>query len=301
MAQIPSSQSALSWTIVGKGAIGLLAACRLTLANYPIGLWLRQPLAVYSQFKGQQFRFTPAVTPLNAVLIPVKSYAVIDAIKGLLPFLTSNAQLVISHNGMGTISQILPLLQPDQGLWFLTTTHGALKQGVNLFHTGNGQSVLAPLNTAAKQQSSVVHRAMDDALGPVITTENIEPFLWQKLAVNAVINPLTAIHNCSNGALAEARFQPLLDALVLEVCQIASAEGVVLEPTQIQQNVRQVIRNTAENYSSMQQDIVHQRRTEINAINGFIVQQARHYGITVPHNENLLQQVLELENRPYGR
>ena len=300
VAQNTSAQPALSWSIVGRGAIGLLAASRLQLAGYTPGLWLRQTGIVDIQFQQQPLQFLSATPPLQAVLVPVKSYAVFDAIKTLQPFLTKDAQLVLSHNGMGTIPEVLPLLQPTQGLWFLTTTHGALKQQDAILHTGSGQSVLAPLNAAASRHTTAVIQAMDIALGPLTVAEDIQPFLWQKLAVNAVINPLTALHNCKNGALAQPQYQEQIKAIVQEVCQVATAAGYPLQPASVLQHVMQVIARTAENFSSMQQDVLHQRRTETDAISGFIVAQAARFTIAVPHNLQLQQQLLQLQQR-YGR
>lgn len=300
MAQNTSAQPALSWTIVGRGAIGLLAASRLQLCGNAISLWLRAPDTVTVKFAAHQLQFPPARPPLSAVLVPVKSYAVIDAVRGLLPNLTPDAQLVLSHNGMGSIEQVLPLLKPRQGLWFLTTTHGALKHADSVIHTGVGQSVLAPLNSAARAQQTAVLKTMDCALGPVSIVDDIVPFLWQKLAINALINPLTALHNCRNGALTAPQFQPQLAAILQEVCQVAQANGIALDFADAMRRLRQVISNTAQNYSSMQQDISLQRRTEIDAINGYIVRQAAQAGIAAPLNEHLLQQVLQLEQAVKG-
>lgn len=293
MAQNTPTQPALNWTIVGQGAIGSLAACHLKQAGYPLSLWLRQPRPLQIHFAGQQLEFLPSDSAIDAVLIPVKSYALLDAVHQLLPHLSANAQIVLSHNGMGTIDAVLPLLQPGQGLWFLTTTHGAFKQGASLQHTGKGQSVLAALNRAAAPYRQAVLQAMDAALGPVTLTEDITPFLWQKLAINAAINPLTALYNCRNGELRQTQFQSTLAAVLQEVCQVASACGVALDQAQLQLKLQQVLSATAENYSSMQQDIAHKRRTEIDAINGYVVRQAARFAIAVPHNSALFEQVLQ--------
>jgi len=297
VAQNTPTQPALSWTVVGQGAIGLLAASRFKLAGWPVQLWLRQPAALDIRFEQHSLHFNCATAPLAAVLIPVKSYAVPAAVQALLPALASDAQLVLSHNGMAATEHILPSLSPTQGLWFLTTTHGALKQGTTVRHTGQGQSVLAPLNAAAKNQLLAVQQAMDIALGPVTLTENILPFLWHKLAINAAINPLTALYNCNNGELAKAQYQQQINQILAEVCQVAEAAGYPLQYAQMLEKVQQVIQSTAANFSSMQQDITHKRRTEIDAITGYIVTQAARYNIAVPHNTQLLQQVLQLQHR----
>lgn len=305
MAPYPASQSALSWTIVGQGAIGLLAACHLQQHSISVALHLRQPNKLdigFTAYNGQrqQHHFTAAKAPYQAVLVPVKSYDTLAAIKQLIPLLSSQAQIVLSHNGMGTIEQVLPLLLPSQGLWFLTTTHAALKpSATTLHHTGQGQAVLAALNLAANNQSSAVKQAMATALGPVQLVTDIRPYLWQKLLINAVINPLTAINNCKNGDLLAASYTRVIHQLVAEVCAVSQAAGYKFIVDAEIQRVRQVMQATANNFSSMQQDVYHQRQTEINAISGFIVNQGRKYAINTPVNVQLQQQVLQLQQR-YG-
>lgn len=300
MAHTTSAQSALNWTVVGRGAIGLLAASRLALSGQPVSLWLRQRTALNIDFiqpqQTQHLRFSPATPPLTAVLVPVKSYAVVAAVSELLPSLKPDAQLVLSHNGMGTIEQILPMLAAKQGLWFLTTTHGALRRDNTVIHSGEGQSVLAPLNTAALTYQAQIQDGMSKALGPLLSVNDIWPYLWQKLAINAVINPLTAINNCRNGELALAYYQPQVSSIVKEVCQVSAATGFALPYQATLKKVQQVISATAQNFSSMQQDVLHKRRTEIDAINGYVVRQATRFDIAVPHNRALLQQVQHLEN-----
>lgn len=300
MAHTTSPQPTLSWTVVGQGAIGLLAASRMTVSGKPVSLWLRQPMALNIDFiqphQTQNIHFLPASTPLTAILLPVKSHAVVAAVTQLLPHCSADAQLVLSHNGMGTIEQVLPMLGQKQGLWFLTTTHAALRRNNAVIHSGAGQSVLAPLNAGALPYLTQIQDAMNKALGPLLSVDDIWPYLWQKLAINAVINPLTAINNCRNGELAQPQFRAQIASITEEVCKVSAASGYPLPYPATLEKILQVISTTAQNFSSMQQDIVHQRRTEIDAITGYIARQATRFGIAVPHNHTLLQQVQKLES-----
>lgn len=293
----------LSWTVVGQGAIGLLAACRLRQHQTEVSLWLRKKRALTVQFiethQSSAYVFSAPREKLGAILVPVKSYAVMEAIKQLKPYLAADAQLVISHNGMPDLASLQSLLAPEQGLWFLTTTHGAVTTSssnlITIEHTGNGNSVLAPINTAAYQHAETITAAMNSALGPIQQVDDIRPFLWQKLAVNAAINPLTAIHNCRNGELSQPQYQAQISAIIAEVCAVAAASGYPLDICKTSETVKAVIEKTALNYSSMQQDIVRQRQTEIDAISGFIVRQAEKFGLDAPQNRQLQQQILQLQ------
>ena len=73
----------------------------------------------------------------------------------------------------------------------------------------------------------------------------------------------------------------------------AKGVGVVADPVAM---TKQVCRATRENYSSMFQDVLKKRPTEIDAINGAIVKEAHSLGIAVPVNEKLVQQIKKIES-----
>jgi 2-dehydropantoate 2-reductase len=283
------------WTVVGEGAIGLLSAARLHLAGYPVQLHRRtaEPFDfVFQSAVSSQSLSLPSQIqqPYSSILLPVKAYAVVDAVKQLLPLLTDNAQLVLSHNGMGTIEQLLPMLKPEQGLWFLSTSHGAFKpDDATLIHSGQGQSVLGTLNQAASRQQQNVEHAMLAALGPLEVVADIWPALWQKLAVNAVINPLTALHQCKNGELSNSKYAAAIELLIEEFVLVAKASGQDFNIEAIQSRVAQVIRQTADNYSSMQQDFAKGRQSELDYITGFLLKQAEQYQLQLPAHQAIYQ------------
>lgn len=293
MASMSSPQQKISWVVVGQGAIGLLAACRLQQATYPVQLYLRQPRPLSVIFENANgstpCQFSPASPPLRYLFIAVKAYDVKACLAQLRPQLSHDAQLVLSHNGMPDLTYLQSVVTAQQGLWFLSTSHGALRTESSVMHTGQGQSILSPLNSVAKDAELTVVEAMAQALGPVTLTADIRPALWRKLAVNAVINPLTALHHCRNGALASEAFRPQISRIIAEVCQLAALEQIELDLQHTTAHVYQVMQATAENYSSMQQDRFYQRPLELDAISGFIVNTAAKHRLAVPENLALWQ------------
>lgn len=94
--------------------------------------------------------------------------------------------------------------------------------------------------------------------------DTIRPQLWRKLAVNCVINPLTALWNCPNGELKNHPQE--IATLCAEVASVIEREGLHTSAEDLRYYVEQVIESTAENISSMLQDIRALRHTEIDYI-----------------------------------
>ncbi|WP_416398454.1 ketopantoate reductase family protein [Allohahella sp. A8] len=157
--------------------------------------------------------------------------------------------------------------------------------------------------------------------------DRIEGILWNKLALNAIINPLTALFRCRNGELPVlvdyARLAQPIAAEVLAAWQHWSARRAAL-PNSTRENgagmsiavpetvddllarVKDICQRTAPNRSSMLQDVLAGRRTEIDAINGYIVDYCEQYGLPCRANSELVQTVaalthsLQTKDQDYG-
>ncbi len=292
------------WLVVGKGAIGLLTACQLQQQGELIRLWLRQPTelqVVMTTLSGavrhHHFAPWPKTQAARLAFIAVKAYDALPCIQQLQTQLAEDACVILSHNGLGTLTNIQAALKPRQQLWFLTTTHGAYTQsdcskGHQLVHSGSGSSVIGKITPAGSEAMPGWFDALGQALGPLTLVERIQPFLWQKLLVNCLINPLTALHQVPNGALAEARFETTLKKLFAEYCQLAAAAGYPQQETAAWQQLQQVISNTASNRSSMLQDRLAGRKTELDFITGFVLREADRLALTLPAHQQLYQDCL---------
>jgi 2-dehydropantoate 2-reductase len=123
--------------------------------------------------------------------------------------------------------------------------------------------------------------------------ERVEPLLWEKLLINAAINPLTALFGIPNGVLLEdSALRLILREVVSETRCIVASHGVQLSSEQAMERVEGVCRATAENLSSMLQDVQRGKRTEIDFINGVVVREGERLGIATPLNRLLTQLVL---------
>jgi 2-dehydropantoate 2-reductase len=128
-----------------------------------------------------------------------------------------------------------------------------------------------------------------------VQVTDLPTYVWRKLAINAVINPLSALLDVPNGGLLPLR-QTTRD-IVEEVVQVARCEGQALEARRTLAKVRASMRQTERNPSSMLQDVRAGRRTEIDWINGAIVHLAARHRLAVPRNRLLVELVHGLERR----
>ena len=169
----------------------------------------------------------------------------------------------------------------------------ARRDGNVIIHVANGITHIGP----ARQQDgdySYLADILQTVLPDVAWHNNIRAELWRKLAVNCVINPLTAIWNCPNG---ELRHHPQeIMQICEEVAAVIEREGHHTSAEDLRDYVMQVIDATAENISSMLQDIRALRHTEIDYINGFLLRRARAHGIAVPENTRLFEMVKRKES-----
>lgn len=205
--------------------------------------------------------------------------------------------IVALQNGVGHIEQIRAAV-PHIPLITMISSEGAKRIGLTeVKHTGHGLTSIGDEKNNAEhvQLQKMLHKAFEKAGFSIAMSKNIKEQIYQKLLTNVIINPLTAIFHVSNGQLPEdpIRLQ-LMKKLFEETCSILVLENDSQSQYQFD-HIIQVCHNTAANYSSMLQDILNHRTTEIQAINGAIVSLAHKYGRRAPINESLVQLIEALQ------
>jgi 2-dehydropantoate 2-reductase len=124
---------------------------------------------------------------------------------------------------------------------------------------------------------------------------DVSAVLWSKLIINAAIGPVSALSGLPNGQLPKRKkWRTLLERAAREGAAVAARQGIRLLYRNPVRAVAEVCRNTAENLSSMLQDVRRQRKTEIDAINGAIVRAAAAAGLPAPVHTDLIRRIRTL-------
>jgi len=166
-----------------------------------------------------------------------------------------------------------------------TCTYGARLLGPGRVEcTGRGAVALGPSDGGISTAAENVGDAFRAADIETTVAGDMPRRLWEKLAVNAGINAVTALARVENGALLDGPARrPARDAAIETAC-VARERGVDLSDEAAATAVERVADATAANRSSMLQDVDAGERTEVDAINGAVVERADQ---PVPVNETL--------------
>lgn len=247
------------------------------------------------------------LSPVDVVLLCVKSYDVAASLDFCRPLLSDKTLLVFLQNGISHLEMSDRLAAATAA--YGTTTEGAtlLRQG-HVRHAGRGVTYLGCPTPPSQHFAALLETTRTVlAVGglQVEATDRIIARIWAKLFINVGINALTATLGCKNGELLTlAGVAARMEKAVAEAVLVAKAEGieVIDDPYQA---TRLVCQKTAENVSSMLQDVRNARRTEIDAINGAVAAIGRRHAIPTPENNLLCRQVKEIEatfpRRPVAR
>ncbi|KAF2012692.1 2-dehydropantoate 2-reductase [Aaosphaeria arxii CBS 175.79] len=249
------------------------------------------------------------------LIVTTKTHSTTRAMKPLVQRLGQRSTVLFCQNGLGTVDEVTNALfpKPESRPSYLAGifNHGVYSTSTfSSVHAGLANAFIGPIApdsapSPTNLDTTIPTLAQHIIECPELSTTFVSPqdlleIQFQKLVVNAVINPLTAILDCYNGELFQsADIRVLISLLISELSAVIIAILSSKTPTStasIQEKfsparlanvVNDVGARTAKNISSMRQDALAGRKTEIDYINGYIVRQGQRLGIPVPVNEKI--------------
>lgn len=277
--------------IFGAGSLGSLIG-GLLAEQHDVTLVGREPHVSEIEDSGLSItgEFQRVVRPSARTSAPERAFLVVVTVKSFDTTAAAHAlagtdmEGVLSlQNGMGNEAELQRIL--DAPMLAGTCTYGArlVEPGV-VECTGKGDVVLGPADGGRSDLADRTGDAFDESGIQRTVADDMPTKLWEKLAVNAGINAPTALARVPNGELVDGPGAETSAAAARETARVAQAAGVDLGEEAAVERTREVAEATAANTSSMQQDVLADKRTEIDAINGYVVDKAEE---PVPVNETL--------------
>lgn len=290
--------------VLGPGALGCLVAALFWEAGVEVSLvdyrpdrvaWLRQRgIQVHTLDGGPRVVMVPIglaaeAGPCDLTIMAVKAYQT-ETVARALPALMSQGGMALTlQNGLGNLEAMAGTVGPERllaGVGLLGVTR---QDEGRIIYAGRGAifiGVPAGSRVTGAETAAVVDLFRHAGL-ECHPREDIEAVLWEKLVINVGINPLTALLRVPNGALLQLpQAWEVAVAAAQEAQTVAAAAGLKLtgDPAA---RLSQVCANTAANHSSMLQDILTGRPTEIEALNAQVVIRGRALGLSTPVNDLL--------------
>ena len=297
-------------TIIGIGAMGCLFGARLSrVAEVTlVGNWPAQRAVLRTQGlrlilpdgRSQTMPLTvtndpQTAAPAELALILVKSHQTKHAAQAAKHALSPTGVALTLQNGLGNLEQLTGLLGQDRANLGITSEGAAMVEPGVVRHAGEGHTYIANSLDTAVPPHEIVSLFQSAGFQSSLAA-NALSLVWGKLAINAGINPLTAVLQVTNGFLAENEAaRRLMAQASAEVAKVAAAQGIPLPFADAAAQALAVSQATSANHSSMRQDLANGRPTEIEAICGAVVEYGRRYGIATPVNAVLATAVRQAE------
>ncbi|KAG9242691.1 2-dehydropantoate 2-reductase [Calycina marina] len=258
-------------------------------------------------------------TEISHLIVATKATQTVEAVSSIARRLTSVSTIVFVQNGIGVIPKLNSALFPDPSRrpCYLAAvhTHGIKPQPNKPFHylyAGSGSVTIGPTSASDELDSrSGLERYVLDSIvqatalhAKEVDASTLLSVQLEKLLVNSIINPLTALLNCNNGeiadGIADGSYRTFIEFLLEEALEVlpeltqrTSKSDLGFEKERLMKLVELVARNTASNICSMLQDVRAGRETEIDYINGWLVERGRETGKEMRNHKLLVKCVKE--------
>lgn len=299
-------------TVLGAGAMGCLFGGRLHAAGVDVLLvdvWQthvekinHSGLTIEKDQVTQTIR-VPACSPAavdrtpDLVLVFTKSYHTRPALSAIAALLGEQTRIMTLQNGVGHVDRIQAFVDRSRIIHGVTTYPCDMVGPGHVRTQGDGDIRMMSVDNTHSEQLVAIADLFSRAGFNCRIQPDVETAIWEKLAFNAALNALTAVLRLPVGAVGDSKEgRALADQIVDEVVSVARKKGISVDRERIGATIEMALATHRDHRPSMLQDVLKQRRTEIDVINGAAIQAARQFDMTLPANETVYRLVKMLED-----
>ncbi|MCQ2754111.1 MAG: ketopantoate reductase family protein [bacterium] len=291
--------------IFGLGAIGVVIANKLKdICNLKI---------LVDEKRLNKFKTSPPmlnnvvlnldyITPENnfdadLVIIATKSSGLKDAIKSIKNFIGKNTIIISLINGITSEKEIAEIYGKEKVINSFYIGHSAMREGNSVVQDGVWKIVFGP-NSYNKEKAESLKQFLEQANINFEFSKDIIYPQWVKFGVNICLNQISAVYGVTVGEVRNKYFN-LMEKLIDEVVIIAQKIG--LDTINLKRDIINVANEIADDgKTSMLQDILAKRKTEIDIFAGEIIKLGNKYDIVTPQNAMIYEQIKRIESQFEG-
>ena len=297
--------------IIGAGAMGCLYGAYLSRKHEVIMLdsfdkqveAINQNGITVLEEDGTENKFTNVKACISGeykeaadlVVVFVKSTFTEDALRDNKKLFGDKTLVMTLQNGAGNDRKIAKYVN-KKNIIIGTSKHNSVNLGGGkVRHSGSGETTIGS-NLENNTNLDKIQAILEESRFKVEKTNDIQRVIWSKLFVNLSINTFTAITRAPIGSMIENKYAwDFAEKMICEAVDVAEADGTHFSYREVLNMVHHVCEDAGKGYSSMSQDVMNCRLTEIDAINGAIVEQAKLYNVKVHYNSLIVDLIHAIE------
>jgi len=297
--------------IIGAGAMGCLYGGFLSRHNEVIMLDSYQPQVdainangvTVIEDDGTEYSFSGVKAcrsgeyseAADLVIVFVKSNYTLDALETNKKLFAEHTLVMTLQNGAGNDRKIAKYVD-KQNIIIGTSKHNSVNLGGGkVRHSGHGVTTIGS-NLEENANLEVLRQLLEECGFAAEITNDIQRIIWSKLFVNLSVNTFTAITRSPIGSMIDNKYAwDFAEKMICEAVDVAEADGTHFSYLEVLNMVHHLCEDAGAGYSSMSQDVMNRRSTEIDAINGAIVEQAKLYNVPVPYNSLIVDLIHAIE------
>ena len=241
--------------------------------------------------------------PVDLLLVFVKCYHTVDAVKSALPILGPDSTVLSLQNGWGNGPRIAEVAGRERVVLGVCYHSATVLGPGHVLHGGQGKTFIGEMDGAVTPRVQKIADTFKAARLEIEASAQVLKEIWSKLALNVATLPTSSTIRLTAEKLPNTpEMQSLMQALLLEVVSVAQSQGIALDFNERWNAITGLLGKLAPNAKgSMLQDVENRRRTEIDVMCGAIVEAGQRLGVATPYNNAMLWLIKALEaNYPKG-
>jgi 2-dehydropantoate 2-reductase len=237
-----------------------------------------------------------SVGPVDLIVNFVKCYHTEAAVTAAKPMLGADTAILSLQNGWGNADRIAAIVGKPRVMVGLTYHSATLLGPGRVKHTGIGPTHAGELDSQMSPRLEAATASFRKAGIDVTPSPRIVDEVWKKLALNVCSLPTAALLRFTADELNKHDgTKALMRGLLAELVAVAKAQGIAIDERERWQAITGVLDRAVGGRASMLQDVEAGRQTEIDVVNGAIVEAGDRNGIETPLNDAMVWMVKSLQ------
>lgn len=238
------------------------------------------------------------VGPVDLIINFVKCYHTEAAIRAARPMIDRDTVVLTLQNGWGNAARLAEIVGPERVVVGLTYHSATLLAPGRVKHPGLGRTVVGELDGRASARVGAIVDLFNAARLEAEPSGRVLDEIWKKLALNCCTLPTAGLLRFhANELVQHGGTIEVMRGLLQEVVAVAEAQGIAISLEERWPAITGLLEKATGAKASMLQDIEAERRTEIEVINGAVVEAGARHGVPTPLNAAMVWMVSALQER----